>query len=419
MTASQRSIACGYLQGEVSIPASKSLTHRYYILAALSRKPVTIHEPLRSEDTEITRRSITASGYQLKNEKDRVIFTGNWSAPPAPVEYAVANAGTSARLLTAFAAVQPVVTVIDGSQRMRQRPMGYLIVALEKLGIKIEHRDGFLPITVHGRQIEHSRTEIDARMSSQFLSALLMIAPKCRHGLTIDHFGRIASRPYVDITLSLMKTAGIKVTSDENSYTIAGGQNIQLPDVRVEGDYSSASYFLCSAAITGGPVTLKNLRPDSVQGDRVILDLLSSAGAEINWHNQDVTVRGGRLTGIDRDMNDSPDLVPAIAVTALFADSPSRFRNVGHLRYKETDRLAAIIDNITLLGGKAYADGEDLVIEPQPLSGAVLPTYDDHRMAMAFSLAGLKIPGVIIDNPACVAKSYPEYWNHFDSLFHQ
>ena len=273
---------------------------------------------------------------------------------------------------------------------------------------------------------------MDASKSSQFLSALLLIAPLLKGEMQIRLDGEIASKSYSDMTIAQMRQAGVEVdeilgevvgeTSHEtlHGYSIRGEQMYTMPEYTVEGDYSAVSYPLAAAAITGGSVHVSNVLRESPQGDRAIIDVLRDFGATVEWAvSGGVQVHGGKvLCGVDRDMNSCPDIVPTVAVTALFAETKSIFRNIEHLRYKESDRVAAVIENIERLGGTAYTEGDALVVEPSThaLHGAQIPTFDDHRMAMSFALVGLRIPGVVIENPACVAKSYPEFWRDFEQL---
>jgi 3-phosphoshikimate 1-carboxyvinyltransferase len=235
--------------------------------------------------------------------------------------------------------------------------------------------------------------------------------------VTIRHYNKIASKPYLDLTISLMQKAGIKMQIKEEEITITGNQSYKPINTKVEGDFSSAGYFLVGAAITGGRVKCKNMNPDSVQGDRVILDILKNCGAKITTHQDYIELQGGgELTGLNMDMQDYPDLVPTVAVLCLFAREKSCLRNVLILRFKESDRIRAIIENIHRLGGHATLNGADLMIKPGNLKGAELETYFDHRIAMSFAIVGLRIPGIKIINPSCVHKSYPDFWTHLEQL---
>ncbi|NOX36483.1 MAG: 3-phosphoshikimate 1-carboxyvinyltransferase [Calditrichaeota bacterium] len=414
----QIAIVPGRLMGEVRVPPSKSITHRALILAALSRKPVKIAHPLDSEDTRFTLQALQALGYEVAVAPNAWQFTGQYVPPRSPVRIFVGNSGTTARLMTAFAALHPGEIWIDGSPRMRQRPMAPLLEALRTLGARIDATDGKLPLWIRGGNLQGGRVDIDASESSQYVSALLLIAPRIAGGIHIQLTAPLVSRAYVQLTLSLLQQAGVRVDTTERGFRVAGEQQVCLPDFTVEGDVSSASYFLIGAAITGGRVTITNVGTHSIQGDREVWKILAAAGARVVETPDRITVSGNGLKGVDWDMSACPDLVPGMAVMALFASSKSRFRNVQHLRFKESDRIAAIRGNIQRLGGKAEMDGADLVVQPGVRHGAVVDPHQDHRIAMSFALAGLRLPGVVINDPDCVGKSYPTFWEDLSRLHH-
>jgi 3-phosphoshikimate 1-carboxyvinyltransferase len=405
------------LEGTVSIPPSKSVTHRLLMINALSQKSATLVHPLVSEDTMITAEGLRKLGYQIELNEKKATFSGRISPSDEVVSINVNNSGTSARFLTATAAISRINCLIDGSERMRQRPMKPLLETLISLGANIEHTNGHLPLSIKKSEMTGGTVEIDASKSSQFVSALALISPLLPELVTIRHYNKIASKPYLDLTISLMQKAGIKMQIKEEEITITGNQSYKPINTKVEGDFSSAGYFLVGAAITGGRVKCKNMNPDSVQGDRVILDILKNCGAKITTHQDYIELQGGgELTGLNMDMQDYPDLVPTVAVLCLFAREKSCLRNVLILRFKESDRIRAIIENIHRLGGHATLNGADLMIKPGNLKGAELETYFDHRIAMSFAIVGLRIPGIKIINPSCVHKSYPDFWTHLEQL---
>ena len=408
----------GRLMGKVQVPPSKSITHRVLILAALSRKPVKIAHPLDSEDTRFTLQALQALGYELEMVPGAWRFTGQYQPPQRAVRIFVGNSGTTARLITAFAALHPVEVQIDGSPRMRQRPMAPLLEALRTLGAQIESPSGTLPLWIRGGGLRGGTVGIDASESSQYVSALLLIAARISGGLTIRLTTPLVSRAYVQLTLSLLRQAGVRATETEQDFYVESEQQICLPNFSVEGDVSSASYFLIGAAISEGRVTVSNVGTASIQGDREIWKILAAAGAQVEEAPESITIAGNGLKGVDWDMSACPDLVPGMAVMAVFADGNSRFRQVQHLRFKESDRIAAILENIQRLGGKAKMDGPDLVVYPGARHGATIDPYQDHRIAMSFALAGLRIPGVVINEYNCVGKSYPAFWEDFARLHH-
>ncbi|OGB64729.1 MAG: 3-phosphoshikimate 1-carboxyvinyltransferase [Caldithrix sp. RBG_13_44_9] len=418
-TQTVRDIIPGRMRGKLSAPPSKSISHRLLIIAALSGRKCRVDNVLRSEDLEITLQALSNMGFIIEDMGKTVIFTGKRKIPAQAVQLDFGNSGTSARLLTAVAAYLPGDFILSGSPRMQQRPMKPLLEALISAGTNIEHRNGFLPITIRGGQLRGGEVVIDASYSSQFLSALMLVAPCTEKGFRITPSGEVASAGYVELTAALQRKYGIDIQWQKQNIFIPGSQNYQIDQAVVEGDYSNISYFVVGAAISGGEVQISGLEKNSAQGDRVILQLAKKAGASIHWSKDRVKITAGSLRGIDENMNSCPDLVPSMAVMALFADTPSRFRQVGHLQYKESDRLAAIIENIRRLQGKAYLENDNLIIQPSALAGASLPTYKDHRIAMSFAMAGLLIPGIRIEEPECVQKSFPEFWHYFDQLVTQ
>ena len=413
-----KKIQPGKFRGEIVAPPSKSISHRLLILAVLSGKPCKITNILLSEDILITIQALSKMGFLLDQQRDTVIFSGERKASQNPVSIDFGNSGTSARLLTAVAALTPGNYLLTGSERMLQRPMLPLISALKDLGADLKHTDGFLPITIFGGTITEHLVTVDASQSSQFISALMLIAPHTRHGLKILINGPIASESYIYLTQSILEMAGVRIQSSAGEITIPGKQVYKLDKIRVEGDYSSISYFAVGAAISSGEITIQNLSPHSAQGDKAILDIIKTAGAQVSEVSEGYQITAKGLRGFEVDMLNYPDLVPAAAILALFCKGSSRIFNIEHLQYKESNRIQAIISNIENLGGSCILEGSDLIIHPQSLRGGLIRTFNDHRIAMSFSLLGLMIPGIKIENPDCVRKSYPNFWEDF-ALVHQ
>ncbi len=406
------------LQGNLDVPPSKSITHRALLMAALSRRPVRIRRILDAEDTRLTLDAIHRLGYEFIREGDTVTFTGV-QHPPAehPVTLFVGNSGTTARLITAVAAIQPVPVVIDGTPRMRQRPMAPLFDALRQLGVTVEDTGGYLPLTLSGGKIVGNRVAIDPRASSQFVSALMLIAPLLPQGLRIHLTHPPSSRSYIELTQGILHRFGVPTTWENSDITIPAAAPQPPDEFTVEGDFSSASYALIGAHLTGGKICATNLHGDSLQGDREILSILAASGAKIHHTGNGICVEGtGKPQPVEWDMQHCPDLVPGVAVMCLFASGPSVLKQVSHLRFKESDRIEATCKNAERLGGKVtFRDGH-LYIHPGPLHGGTIEPYNDHRIAMAFALAGLRVPGVDILNPDCVEKSYPQFWEHLESV---
>ncbi len=409
-TINGRSIPPGRLEGNIRVPSSKSITHRAAILAALSRRPTRIAHPLECEDTLYTLKALETLGYEFERRRDAWVFTGKYQRPSAPVHIFVGNSGTTARLITAFAALQPIESTIDGTPRMRRRPMSPLIRALKTLHISLDDTNGSLPLRIRGGRPKGNIVEVDATTSSQYLSALMLIAPFLPGGLTLVPTGKVVSRAYVRLTMELLHRVGIEVYENSQGYRIQEVSTLNMGTLDVEGDVSSASYFLIGAAISGGWVQILNVGTSSIQGDREIFSILAAAGAQVEADGNNVRVAANPLRAIDWDMEECPDLVPGVAIMALFSRGRSRLRKVQHLRFKESDRIEAIIQNVRRLGGRALVEGDDLLVHSGVRSGASIHSFNDHRIAMSFALAGLRLPGVVIEQPECVAKSYPGFW---------
>ncbi len=410
----------GPLDAEVRVPGSKSITNRVLLIAALAAGESRLEGALSSDDTRVMQAALVALGAGVEGEGETRIVRGTGgalSAPAAPLD--VENSGTSARFLTAAASLAPGPVTIDGNERMRQRPIADLVDALRALGAGVEvlGRKGCPPVRVLGGGLGGGAVEIDARRSSQYVSAVLIAAPYARKDVSLRFRDRaLVSRPYVDLTLAVMGAFGAEADwTAQGGLRVAARRPYQARRYAVECDASAAVYPLCAAAVTGGRVRVSGVPARSEQADFGILDALARMGCEVQRGEGYAEVRGARdgLRGIDLDMNDMPDAVLALAVVALFAEGPTTIRNVANLRIKESDRLAALEMELRKLGARARAESDSLRIEPGRLRGARIATYDDHRMAMAFALAGLRLPGVVILDPGCVSKTWPDY---FDAL---
>ncbi len=420
----------GALDARVRVPGSKSITNRALLIAALADGETTLAGPLASDDTEVMRNSLTALGAQfdIRGDPWAVVGTGGQLRVPSDPLY-VQNSGTTARFLTAAACLAPGPVLIDGNARMRERPIAHLVDALTSLGadLEIEGQGGCPPVRAAGGGLPGGAGLIDGRQSSQFTSAVLLAAPYAENDVELAFVdGDLVSRPYVETTLEIMRDFGADVGWVENDDAAAGerirvraGLPYRARPYAIEPDASSAAYPFCAAAIAGGTVSVDGIPPNTLQADFRILGLLEQMGCEVIRHVDRVEVRGpdGPLQSLGEvDMNAFPDAVLAYAVLALFADGPTRIKNVWNLRIKETDRLAALEKELRKLGARAEADRDSLFIQPGPLHGAEIDTYDDHRMAMAFSLAGLRVPGVVIRDPGCVSKTWPHYFDVFREL---
>jgi 3-phosphoshikimate 1-carboxyvinyltransferase len=413
----------GPLDAVVRPPGSKSLTNRALPVAALARGESRLRGGLVSDDTRAMLSCLEALGCAVSREGDLWTVPGGGGRLRSPAEPLYAdNSGTTARFLAAACTLADGPVVIDGNPRMRERPIADLAEALGQLGAETEvlGQGGCPPLRVAGGGLPGGEAEIDASRSSQYVSAVLLAAPLAQRDVTLRfRDGVLVSRPYVDLTLELMQAFGAEAAwLDDGGIRVRGAHGYQGREYRIEPDASAAAYPFCAAAIAGGRVRVEGIPNDSAQADLALLELLEAMGCQV-WRSSDFAeVRGpaGPLRGIDVDMNALPDAVLALAVVALFAEGTTRIRNVANLRIKETDRLAALETELRKLGADARAGGDFLEIRPGALKGCEIETYDDHRMAMAFALAGLRLPGVVIRDPACVSKTWPEYFSALEKL---
>lgn len=418
------------VQAELRVPGSKSITNRALILAALRRGQAgcELRGALRSEDTEVMVEALRKLGIAVRAAWDQSVIQVPPRSPGEPLVPAnaadlyLANSGTSIRFLTALAGLGTGRYCLDGNARMRERPIGDLLDALRQCGVSAdsEFGNGCPPVIVNGRGPDSwsGRCTVRGNVSSQFLSALLMAAPFGSADHVIEVEGPLVSEPYADMTVRMMNAFGVPVQREGNLFRCQKGPPHQTApsSYGIEPDASAASYFLAAAAVIGGRVTVLELQRDGLQGDIRFADFLEQMGCRIEWCEAGVTIHGRGLHGINVDMNAISDTVMSLAVVALFAAGPTSIRNVAHVRHKETDRLAALATELRKLGAgvEEFADG--LTIVPGPLHGAALDTYNDHRMAMSLALVGLRVPGVVIRNPGCVAKTYPGFWEDFARL---
>jgi 3-phosphoshikimate 1-carboxyvinyltransferase len=413
----------GPLDARVRVPGSKSLTNRALLVAALADGPSRLRGGLHSDDTEAMRDGLGRLGCAIDTGGPVWEVKGGGGrlrAPDVPLD--VRNSGTTARFLTAAATLAEGPVVIDGNARMRERPIADLVGALRGLGARCEilGADGCPPLRIEGGGLPGGSTEIDARhSSSQFVSAILLAAPYATRDVELRLVGgQVISRPYVDLTLQVMRAFGAEAAwRGSGALGVSAGKRYRGRDYAIEADASAAAYPFCAAAIAGGRVRVEGIARDSLQPDFQLLDVLARMGCRVRRGDDWAEVEGPeRLSGIDVDMNDLPDAALALAVVTLFAEGPSRIRNVPNLRIKETDRLAALETELRRLGADARAGADELRVTPGPLRGATIQTYDDHRIAMAFALAGLRVPGVAIQDPGCVAKTWPEFFSMLGDL---
>ena len=415
----------GKVSGKVILPGSKSMTHRALLMAALASEPSIVDGALVAEDTMLTAQALERLGVNLRREKTTWFVSPpkwRWKRCDSPIF--LKNSGTSMRLLLGIAAAGKGRFIFDGTERMRQRPVGPVVEALSVLGVKCNFliRHGYPPVEITSNGLGNGGTveiRVDARKSSQFLSSLLIASPCAKGTVRLSWLEPIASYPYVEMTLRMMREREIQFRwLGDSEIEIPGGQDYRGGRWTVEGDCSTASYFWAAAAITGGTIETEPIFEESYQGDAGLLEILERMGCRVERRGNIVAVSGSRrLRGVDVDMNSMPDMVPTLAVVAAFAEGDTIIRNVGHLRIKESDRLKAVSTELKKMGAHVEIRGDDLVIRGgEKLHGAEIDTYDDHRIAMAFAVAGLRVPGVVIRNPGVVSKSFPEFWEVFGSL---
>ncbi|MCY2934004.1 MAG: 3-phosphoshikimate 1-carboxyvinyltransferase [Planctomycetota bacterium] len=407
------------LRAKVRVPGSKSLTNRALIIAALAEGKTQLTGALDSQDTQVLIRALNAVG--IPTVHDPIAYTIDvvgqaGSIPAASANLDLANSGTSLRFLTAMLALGHGKYTLDGSARMRQRPIADLLAALNRVGAiaRSEANTGCPPVLLDADGLQGGFVGVRGDVSSQFLSGLLMALPYAANPSEIEVDGNLVSVPYVTMTIEVMRAFGVKVDNRKNKrFIIKPGQYFGR-DYAIEPDASAASYFFALAAITGGTVTVEGLGNRSLQGDVDFVHVLAHMGCLVESSVDKITVTGGQLKGLDIDMNAISDTVMTLAVVALFAQGATRIRNVAHIRHKETDRIAAIANELRKFGAEVIEHYDGLTIIP-PLEGQFKPaevaTYDDHRIAMSFALAGLKVPGTVILDPGCVGKTYPGYWN--------
>lgn len=412
----------GPVRGAIRPPGSKSITNRALVCAALAAGRSTLTGALDSEDTRVMIQSLGQLGVAVEHDPAaRMIrVAGCAGRPPASgADLWLANSGTSMRFLTAVAALGTGTFRLDGTPRMRQRPIQDLLDALGQLGAEArsELGNGCPPVLVRAGGLRGGRATVAGSTSSQFLSGLLMAAPCASAPVELAVAGELVSQPYVKMTLAVMNAFGVEVEQrGAGRFLVPAGQLYRGRRYSIEPDASAASYFFAAAAVTKGKVTVEGLCPESLQGDVAFCDCLARMGCDVTYGQDWIAVAGGRLRGIDVDMNAISDTVQTLAAVALFAEGPTTIRGVGHIRHKESDRIGDLARELRKLGAEVEERPDGLRIVPGPLHGAEIETYNDHRMAMSLAVAGLALPGVVIRDPACTAKTYPEFFDDLANL---
>ncbi|UED87552.1 3-phosphoshikimate 1-carboxyvinyltransferase [Streptomyces profundus] len=407
----------------VRVLGSKSYTNRYLALAALSGEPTVIDNALLSDDTRYLARAVEAFDHvtcAIDETSARITVTPTGRPMRAPdQEIYVGGAGTPLRFLISMAGHAAGTTVITGNARMRERPMGDLLSALGPLGVAATaaHGNGSPPIRVTGGSFKGGATSVSGAVSSQFTSSLLINALRAESDTEITITDELVSKPYVEMTIAAMAEMGVHLSrAGYRRFTVPAGQHIRGGQVTVEPDASGMSYFLAAAAILGSTVTIPGIGTTSHQGDVHLVDALRRMGCETRADAESVTLTGGRLTAIDIDMEAMPDVVPTLAVVAAHATGTTRITNIASLRVKECDRIAAVTTELRKMGIGVEEHPDAMYITGGTPHGATIDTYDDHRIAMTFAVAGLRTEGVVINDPGCVAKSFPTFWATLDTL---
>jgi 3-phosphoshikimate 1-carboxyvinyltransferase len=413
------------INGEINLPGSKSVSNRALLLAALAEGETVLSNLLDSDDIRHMLNALKKLGvsYQLSEDRSRCTVTGLGRAfkVAQAEELFLGNAGTAMRPLCAALCLSQGEFTLTGEPRMEERPIGALVDALRQVGADVTYlkNENYPPLTIKGTGLAGGKVDIDGSVSSQFLTAFLMAAPYAQQDTEISIVGELVSKPYIDITLKMMAAFGVEVENENyQRFIVKGQQTYQgAGEFLVEGDASSASYFLAAGAIKGGEVKVTGVGKKSMQGDVLFADVLAAMGADIEWGDDYIIARSGELNAVDMDMNHIPDAAMTIATTALFATGTTAIRNVYNWRVKETDRLAAMATELKKVGA-TVTEGHDFieVTPPENLNHAAIDTYDDHRMAMCFSLVALSDTPVTINDPKCTSKTFPDYFERLQQL---
>lgn len=414
----------GPIVGTIRPPGSKSITNRALVCAALADGESTLSRALDSEDTRVMIGCLRKLGVAIDvgdaGETLRVHGTGGRFAG-SDGELFVANSGTTIRFLTAMVTVGLGTYRLHGIERMHSRPIGDLLDALKQLGanVRSEHEDGCPPVIVHANGLPGGLARVRGDISSQYLSGLLMASPYAASGVQIQVDGELVSKPYVEMTLEVMRAFGVVVdySDDLTQFKIDTSQHYQPREYNIEPDASAASYFWAAAAVTGGKVSVEGLSPGAMQGDVAFCECLEQMGCSIEYGDNEITVIGSFLRGINVNMNAISDTVQTLAAVALFAAAPTTITGVAHIRHKETDRIGDLACELRKFGATVEELPDGLrITPPQELQTASIETYNDHRMAMSLALVGLRTPGVVINNPQCTEKTYPNFFADLDRL---
>ncbi len=410
------------LNATVRVPGSKSLTNRALLIASLANGTTRLTNALFSDDSCYFARALQTLGFdvQLDEAHHEMTVTGlGGKIPVDKAELFIGNAGTAARFLSAFLTLGSGEYMVDGDARMRERPIGNLVDSLNRLGANLETPNNCLPIKIIASGLPGGKTKIAGNISSQFLSALVMVAPYAKSPVEIEVVTGLNSKPYVDMTIATMQDFGVEIErQDYNYFVISSSFFSPLSSYQIESDASAASYFFAAPAICGGTVRVENISRKSKQGDIAFLDILQQMGCRIKEGDNFIEVTGAELlNGVDMDMRNISDTAQTLAALAPFASSPTRIRGIAFIRAKETDRVRAVCTELGRLGVHVEEHEDGMTIHPcGDIQPAMVQTYNDHRMAMAFSLIGLRAEGIAIENPSCVSKTFPNFFEVMETL---
>ena len=407
------------VKATLTMPGSKSYTNRALLLAAMTPGPVKITNPLLSDDTRAMIACLEALAVKVEQLDGFIEVSGDISAVEDRDYNLNADlSGTTMRFMLALCSMLPGRQTLHGGARLHERPIGKLVEALRQLGANIDYlgQDGYPPLLVSAPGLKSGKVRLDGSESSQYLSALLMIAPLVGD-LSIEITGGLISKPYADMTIETMKEFGVSAVNDNyERYTVAGGQSYTCSQYNVEGDVSSASYFFAIAALTGSTLTLENMNPESLQADMGFLKILEDMGNSVTASQQSITLDGKGVRPVNVDMQNCPDQAQTLAVLAAFAGGTTTINGIGSLRIKETERIKALEQELAKMGIDTSSTTDSLTIRGAQPKPAVIATYNDHRMAMAFAVAGTKLSGMAIEEPDVVGKTFPDFWKKLEAI---
>jgi 3-phosphoshikimate 1-carboxyvinyltransferase len=405
----------------IDAPPSKAHTLRALIISSLSAGASTIYNPLLGEDQRNVIECLKKLGVKIEEEDDKLIVEGAGGRyTPICEQLNVGESGVGMNFLTSAVCLSNKPVVITGTKRITERPIREVVEGLRQLGCKIEYleKEGFPPIRVYGGGIAGGEAKISGRKSSQYFSSIVISAPYAENKVTLKCVDEMTEKPYFDISLQMMAEFGVRAKNNNYKQIEIPSGRYSARELTIEGDYSSASFFLLAGAICKAKVTVKGLRADTKQGDKAFLALMEKMGCEVSETNEGICVRGRKLSAIEEDMSNLPDLVPPLAIAAAFAKGESRLTNIGHLRDKECDRLAVIVSELGKMGVAAKCDESSLIIKGSgKIRGSRIDPHNDHRIAMSFAVAGLATGNQTIEDEMCVAKSFPDFWEKFEVFY--